>query len=133
MPVPTAPTPTTRPLVLVVDDSLMQRRLMQRALNPVCREILLAESGEAALEVLSRKEVDLIFCDLRMPGLGGLGLLREVPARFRKRFVFCSGSDDRNTELEDTPLLLKPVTIHTLRSVVDKMTRGAQADASGAS
>jgi CheY-like chemotaxis protein len=69
--------------VLVVDDEpdiLLAARLMLEGVG--CR-VIEAGSGEEALELIETESTDLeaIFLDLRMPGLGGWGVLQELRAK----------------------------------------------------
>ncbi|MEZ7197654.1 sigma-54-dependent transcriptional regulator [Pseudodesulfovibrio karagichevae] len=66
------------PTILVVDDDesileVLEARLLSAGLSP-----LLADRAETALEMLADEPVDLIISDVKMPGMGGRGLLREV-------------------------------------------------------
>jgi DNA-binding NtrC family response regulator len=66
------------PTILVVDDDesileVLEARLLAAGLSP-----LLADRAETALEMLADEPVDLIVSDVKMPGMGGRGLLREV-------------------------------------------------------
>jgi len=66
------------PTILVVDDDenilqVLEARLLSAGLSP-----LLADSAETALEMLAGESVDLIVSDVKMPGMGGHGLLKEV-------------------------------------------------------
>ncbi|WP_319471559.1 sigma-54 dependent transcriptional regulator [uncultured Pseudodesulfovibrio sp.] len=66
------------PTVLVVDDDdnilqVLEARLLSSGLKP-----LLADRAETALEMLADEAVDCIVSDVKMPGMGGQGLLREV-------------------------------------------------------
>ncbi|WP_207259918.1 sigma-54 dependent transcriptional regulator [Desulfovibrio sp. Huiquan2017] len=66
------------PTILVVDDDenilqVLEARLLSAGLSP-----LLADRAETALEMLADEPVDLIISDVKMPGMGGGGLLREV-------------------------------------------------------
>ncbi len=68
------------PVVLVVDDDKNTREGLQRALEGRYR-VLLAESGERALETLAERPVDVLLSDVRMPGMDGLTLLQRALAR----------------------------------------------------
>jgi two-component system, cell cycle sensor histidine kinase and response regulator CckA len=69
--------PTT---ILVVDDEAVARRFMARALTSEGFQVLLANDGEEALELLktSDRKVDLVVTDLVMPGMGGHAFALEV-------------------------------------------------------
>ena len=67
--------------ILVVDDEVSIRTLLKMELEEEGHEVLLAEDGIDALEVLEREPIDLITLDIRMPrmdGLDFLGKIREV-------------------------------------------------------
>jgi DNA-binding NtrC family response regulator len=66
----------------VVDDDQGQRSLLQSFLSSQGFEIVLADSGEAALEKLSAGKFDMMISDVRMPGLSGLETLRRVRGQF---------------------------------------------------
>ena len=78
--------------VLIVDDFLTMRRIVRKILRDLdFQNIIEAEDGSAALDVLKRTKVDLIVSDWNMPRMTGLELLKQV----------------RSTEsIKDTPFLM---------------------------
>jgi DNA-binding NarL/FixJ family response regulator len=69
--------------VLVVDDSIVFRTGMTRAVQ-ACAEMELlgeADGGESALEAIARLEPDLVVLDLLMPDLDAFGVLRALHAQ----------------------------------------------------
>jgi two-component system sensor histidine kinase and response regulator WspE len=64
--------------VLVVDDSPLTRELLVSLLEHAGAEVVQAGDGAQALEVLSRRSVDLVVTDLEMPRLDGLELTRRL-------------------------------------------------------
>ena len=66
--------------ILVVDDEAIARRFMERALTQEGYEVLLANDGEEALELLRPRprRVALVVTDLVMPGMGGHAFALEV-------------------------------------------------------
>jgi two-component system cell cycle sensor histidine kinase/response regulator CckA len=66
--------------ILVVDDEATALRFLERALLEQGFQVLLAESGEEALELMqgSNRKVDLVITDLVMPGMGGHAFAIEV-------------------------------------------------------
>jgi DNA-binding NtrC family response regulator len=70
-----------RPITLLLaDDDSSQRTMLADSLEMDGHRVLQADDGLKAREILQREPVDLVLSDLRMPGLDGLGLLREVQA-----------------------------------------------------
>jgi two-component system, NtrC family, response regulator AtoC len=67
--------------ILIVDDEPKLLDVLSGMLEQMDYRTLTAESGGAALEVLERDAVDLVLCDLRMPGMGGRELLAEMRRR----------------------------------------------------
>ena len=64
--------------ILIVDDEKNTREGLKKGLARPGYEILLAASGEEALEDLKGTNIDLVLTDLKMPGLGGMDLLKVV-------------------------------------------------------
>lgn len=67
--------------ILVVDDEENHRRTLAIGLRLEGFEVLEAEDGESALELLERESADVAIVDLMMPGINGLELARKL--RFR--------------------------------------------------
>ncbi|HEY6556482.1 MAG TPA: sigma-54 dependent transcriptional regulator [Polyangiaceae bacterium] len=66
------------PRVLVVDDEPTLRRSLARLLLSRGMQVLTADDGAAAIEVLGREIVDVALIDLIMPNVGGLEVLEHV-------------------------------------------------------
>ena len=64
--------------ILVVEDSLYQRKGIVRSLTEWGHDILQAENGVKALEILEGDSVDLILTDLLMPEMDGIALLTAL-------------------------------------------------------
>ena len=69
---------TNQKKILVVDDSLIARRMVRFALQGLDYEILEAFDGTAAVRILYTQPVDLLITDLNMPNMDGLELSRIV-------------------------------------------------------
>jgi two-component system NtrC family sensor kinase len=72
--------PPKGPLVLYVDDERANRIVLEQSMK-LEFNILVAESGEKALELLNAHEVAVVITDMRMPGMQGDELLRIVKER----------------------------------------------------
>jgi CheY-like chemotaxis protein len=74
--------PARSETVLVVDDEVVVRRLVRRALEADGYVVLEAEGGIEALEVLMGRDarVDLVLTDCTMPGINGWELVRIIGA-----------------------------------------------------
>jgi two-component system chemotaxis response regulator CheY len=70
-----------RGTILIVDDSAMMRKIVLRALTLAgldFQKVLEAEDGSAALTLLRENTVELIMCDINMPVMNGLELLKAI-------------------------------------------------------
>jgi response regulator RpfG family c-di-GMP phosphodiesterase len=67
-----------QPVVLLVDDEESIRSALHRMFRKNNFQVIEADSGQAALEVLAREVVDVIISDQRMPGMTGTELLAKV-------------------------------------------------------
>jgi two-component system chemotaxis response regulator CheY len=70
--------------VLIVDDSSVMRKIVERALRQAGLESLVvheAGSGTDGLEVLRSRRVDLILTDINMPSMDGLEFVRQIRAQ----------------------------------------------------
>ncbi len=128
--------------VLIVDD---EEDLLWSLQNNLCNDslkvdILVASSGEQALEVLNGSEqVDLVITDIKMPGISGLDLLIEIKNRYPYTSVivmtaFPSNEYKREAILKGSlHFLEKPFDINELREMVslalkeDNMFKGTVA------
>ena len=73
---PAADRPPAR--ILVADDERSMRELLAIVLRREGYEVLLAENGRAAIELLEREPVDLLISDIKMPDLSGVEVLRAA-------------------------------------------------------
>ncbi len=66
------------PKLLVVDDEVKMRRVLQMFFEDTGYIVVQAENGEEALQELEVQRPDLVICDMRMPRMNGMELLRRV-------------------------------------------------------
>lgn len=121
--------------VLVVEDDEADAYLIRRALaaNPKVSDVVLAEDGEEALDLVDRRRVfpDLALIDLRMPRKDGLALLKELAARPSATFpcaVLTSSKSSRDALRATTrgaiKFLTKPKAEPELKWALDRLIAG---------
>lgn len=91
--------------------------------------VLTASGGAQALRLLESEEIDVLFCDIKMPGLDGLDLAR-VLARFSQRpqVVFVTAYDEHAVDafdLQATDYVKKPVRAERLAQAVRRVVETA--------
>jgi diguanylate cyclase (GGDEF)-like protein len=64
--------------LLVVDDELLNRDVLQRRLVRAGYRVLTADSGQSALDIAGAQRVDLVLLDVMMPGMDGIETLRRL-------------------------------------------------------
>ncbi len=64
--------------LLVVDDESNLRLVVQKEMSRQGHEVETAPDGEAAWEMLEHEDFDVLLCDINMPRLDGMGLLRRL-------------------------------------------------------
>lgn len=89
---------------LLVDDSKMDLRVLEKVLVPLGATVVTAESAEKALEIIKNEpdRFDLITLDYNMPGMSGLELCKIIRERLGLKetpIFFLSGESDRETKL----------------------------------
>ena len=98
--------------------------------DPRIGEIRTASNGPDALKILQATDLDVVFCDIKMPGLDGIDLAR-VLSKFasRPQIVFVTAYDEHAVaafDLEATDYVMKPVRQERLAEAVHRVvTQGA--------
>lgn len=101
--------------ILIVDDEPVLRQTLARILQHAGLEVTTAEDGEQGLAFLETTRFDLIFMDIRMPGMAGLDVLDIVRSRYPGLpVVLFTAQPDLNSAVEAlrrgaTDYLLKPL------------------------
>ena len=89
--------------ILAVDDSTTYLEALAAILRDDRYDVILAHSGEQALELLAVERVDCILLDLLMPGIGGRETCRRIKAATAVRdtpLIILTSLDDRAAMLE---------------------------------
>ena len=64
--------------ILVVDDEEVIRAIFKDTLEELGHRVIVAETGSEGLELVKQTDFDLVFIDLKMPGMDGAELFRQI-------------------------------------------------------
>jgi DNA-binding NtrC family response regulator len=67
--------------ILIVDDEFGVRESLKMILKPIYH-VHTAANGEEALQCIQKEKIDLVTLDLKMPGLSGMEVLREIKKNY---------------------------------------------------
>ncbi|MFA5688535.1 MAG: sigma-54 dependent transcriptional regulator [Kiritimatiellales bacterium] len=124
----------TKPLLLIVDDEKNIREGLARALRR-SYEIRTAESGAAALAILSEEPVDVMLSDVRMPNMDGITLMQRALAISPQLIcILLTAYGNIETAVEAmrhgaTDFMTKPVNLDQLELVLKRVLRSRSAEA----
>jgi CheY-like chemotaxis protein len=116
--------------VLIVDDSLFQRRNVRRILQNESHEILEASNGAEALDVIDSDDPDFVVLDLLMPNVDGVAVLTSLSGRMSSPTVIVLTSDVQDSTKEQclnlgaSMVMNKPPDADELREAVNGFTVG---------
>ena len=123
--------------VLVVEDELVLRRLLQEILSTLfgCR-VDVAANGTEALAAVENETYAMVLSDIRMPVMSGTELylrLRDVRPELARRFIFVTGHPgDKQLEAEiaqwGVPVIAKPFTLARLSEACGPFLRAASGE-----
>ena len=98
-------------VIMTVDDSASVRQMVSFTLQKAGYEVITAIDGNDALSKLNGATINLVITDLNMPNLDGIGLIRQLRANARYKFI--------------------PIVMLTTESQMEKKQAGKAAGATG--
>lgn len=119
--------------VLIVDDFATMRRIVKNILTQLgYKNIIEADDGTTALELLKHEKVDMIISDWNMPKMTGLELLKAVRADAAMKdlpFIMVTAEAQQDNiilavKAKVSQYVVKPFTADTLGEKIDKVFGG---------
>lgn len=116
--------------ILVVDDFATMRRIVKNILTQLgYKNIIEADDGTSALDVLRQEKIDLIISDWNMPKMTGLDLLKTVRAdgsMAETPFIMVTAEAQQDNiilavKAKVSQYIVKPFTADTLGEKIDKI------------
>ena len=114
---------------LIVDDEDTLRLLVRTELDQRGFITDEAESGEAALEKLTQEHFNLVILDIRMPGIDGMEVLKNIRENnLADKIIMLTGVDELKVARDSlqfgaNDFLTKPYDIKTLLACIDRVMK----------
>jgi CheY-like chemotaxis protein len=120
------------PKVLVVDDSLSVRKVVEKALESRGLRVLAAASGAEAIAMIDRDRPDVVICDVILPDKDGYQIcqyVRSHPVLGSTPVLLISGIDNgtvqaRAAEVRSNEVMFKPFGVEDLVRRIDTLLAG---------
>jgi DNA-binding response OmpR family regulator len=113
-------------VILIIEDEVDIRNFVSRVLELDGYQVLQAGDGKTGMEIIRENPIDLVLLDLRLPGLDGWSILRQVKRtpEFSQIPVVAltaiaeSGQRRRTLRMGATQYLIKPLSAHSLSKTI---------------
>lgn len=112
--------------VLIVDDEPLNREFLSKILHKECYVVLEASNGKEAMDILSKRRVDLIIMDLNMPIMNGYDAIKAIrkELKLESRILTISATGENDVEAYVKYIganyhLSKPYTLTKLLEILD--------------
>jgi DNA-binding NtrC family response regulator len=115
--------------ILLVDDEKDFVDLLALKLKEVGKEVQVAYDGRECLDALMQDNIDVVILDIKMPGMDGIDVLKEIKRRFAiVEVIMLTGHGTIQTAVEGMKLgafdyLLKPTDFEDLLDKVESAKR----------
>jgi CheY-like chemotaxis protein len=111
--------------ILVVDDTMVIREFLREVLTDEGFEVDLAEDGQEGYQMALQKDYNIIFCDVHMPVMSGIELVRKLKQVKPEVSIIMTDSfpdkmADKATQAGAICCLAKPFALNELRDIINR-------------
>lgn len=116
----------TQEKVLVIDDEKTTLKMFRLILDVYGFEILTAECGEKGLEIFDREKPEIVLTDIKMPGMDGIEVLKEIKRRIPStEVIVITGHGDMDLaiqalNLDAADFINKPIKREKLENGIER-------------
>jgi two-component system response regulator AtoC len=120
--------------IFIVDDDKQIPSLFEDVLSPLGHEVTAKSTAEEAIEYLKEDEADLIFLDLKLPGMDGISFLQKLNRlQYKIPVVVITGYANIDTAVQAMKLgaydyVRKPLNLDEILIIVNKIVEELQKD-----
>ncbi len=112
--------------ILIVDDEVDFTQMLSLRLKEVGEKVVSVHNGQDCLEILGKKDdIDVVILDIKMPGMDGIEVLKEIKKRFPLvEVIMLTGHGSTETAVEGMKLgaydyLMKPADFSDLAAKLE--------------
>lgn len=120
--------------ILVIDDEELIIKSLSKLLEKNGYEVFIIKSGQDAIAIAEEEYVDLIISDIRMPGMNGIEVIKNILGIYTQKespvpaVIFITGYADKKVEKEARDLnpaayIYKPFDISTLVKKINEVLK----------
>jgi DNA-binding NtrC family response regulator len=115
--------------ILIVDDERDFVKMLCLRLREMGEKPAPAHSGKECLEILQKEDIDVVILDIKMPGMNGIEVLREIKKRFPLvEVILLTGHGSAETAIQGMKLgafdyLMKPAEFDDLNATLQNARR----------
>lgn len=121
----------TKLRILVVDDIYTNRYLLTELIRMTGHEVVLAENGQQAVDILEKEEIHMVFMDIEMPVMNGIETTRyirnQMPSPVNALPVIALTAHNPDLFFEDyadagfDELITKPYSVEKIRGKIEEL------------
>lgn len=110
--------------ILVVDDNLVNRNVMQKIFIKLGHTTDIAENGSVALHLISSQKYDMVFMDIQMPIMNGIDAAIEIKKKYGSNGPIIIAltanpvAEFKGEEMDD--YMAKPIAMEDIRTIIEK-------------
>jgi len=117
--------------ILVIDDSIVIRNLLDEYLTDLGHQVDLASDGQEGIDMAVAGEYVIAVCDIHMPRKNGYQVFRAVRSqRPDIQFIMTDSLPDELAEQAQTEgahaILTKPFDLHQVRATIDRLAKAVK-------
>lgn len=113
--------------ILIVDDTRFARRIVRKLIEDDATQILEADNGVQAIEIIAQEKPDAVILDLNMPDMNGFDVLEKLNERDLNNNILILTADIQKTTKEKclnlgaADVLYKPITDTMLKDRINTL------------
>jgi signal transduction histidine kinase len=115
--------------ILVVDDEEAVREMVSKVIQHIGYEVVTAEHGKKALEMMRKEPFTILVTDIKMPEMDGFELMKAVKTEFPEFHIICMTAHGASYTYTDVvavgamDYITKPFTIDEMRAKLNRVIR----------